>query len=734
MDALHASFPNPLLKPLVTLLVNNGINARKSFLSLCRYQGLPTDLTSSLYDRTKHVTDLAVKLVDTLQTNGVLPSNEDAWTTLDLQLSSPVFSGVMIYALSIHPYASEEEELDILLQMRLKEKDVLDSRQPYSRMNFNVWSGDIDGRLHPNIKPNPRMAYTIGSAILATFQKFQGTVIFPRYSNKPLPSRDISTLKRKFPEIRPDEDLKYPVDLDELYGSKRIRLDGPVEMRQRWYPSQLVPRTYFVSSSTAHISSRFLQAFFNSLCDSLPITNRISRVNVNRLFMQENSEFLFYDLTTFTSRCIATRDFIRWLASQGKGYKVYTRSISEGTVGTTIGDLLEEYAKTVNEFLPWYYDPDKWEGDHGTAGYLGVFGNIASCTFLHGATLGMMARSEDDAGCAGDDAAINTTDKEEIETGIATIGVYEPSKVFVIKSTKPTRDSNALYLKRRVFVSLNGNLQLSSHFLPPSFLFTVRAKPEYSRYHVEMSGTRAEMLNRTRSSVMSSFRTAIGLPPAELASVHGLLKNFYRLHNMPEDGYVPQYHRRRVSDRPFIPSLQHIGSSNFLEETLVSCFNNYSRVPNRQKVQDGFYFRLRYGMTFEMTERPPDLVVLEKLGIVRKVSYPGDFVDYIGEEAITPVLIEYSQGSRYAGRRRRYHVCKPIPDWAWNGEIVEFFGEIVSHDEYKVSLSEMICSRVPERITLYSLQMVLKRKRKRMNTFVMMTKTTMYLLRYSLET
>jgi len=293
MDALYASFPNPLLKPLVSLLVNNGTQARKSFLSLCRYQGLPTDLTSPLYDKTKLVIDLAIRLVDTLQTNGILPSNEDAWTTLDITLSSPVFSGVMIYALSIHPYASEEEELDILLQLRLKEKDVIDSRQPYSRMNFNVWSGDIDGRLHPDIKPNPRMAYTIGSAILATFQKFQGTVLFP---------------------------------------------------------------------------------------------------------------------------------------------------------------------------------------------------------------------------------------------------------------------------------------------------------------------------------------------------------------------------------------------------------------------------------------------------------YPGDFVDYIGSEAITPVLIEYSQGSRYAGRRRRYHVCKPIPDWAWNGEIVEFFGEVVSHDEYKVSLSEIICSRVPERITLYSLQMVLKRKRNWMNTFVMMTKTTMYLLRYSFET
>jgi len=413
------------------------------------------------------------------------------------------------------------------------------------------------------------------------------------------------------------------------------------------------------------------------------------------------------------------------LASQGKGFVVYTRSISEGTIKTTIGDLLEEYAKTVNEFLPWYYDPDGWEGDHGTAGFLGVFGNIASCTFLHGATLGMMARSEDDAGCAGDDAAINTNDRDEVETGISTIGVYEPSKVFVIRSHKPTRDSNSLYLKRRVFVSLNGNLQLSSHFLPPSFLFTVRGQREYSRYHVEMSGTRAEMLNRSITSVMSAFRTAIALPPAELSSVYGMLRYFYSIHDMPLDGYVPQYHQRRSSRRPFIPSLNSLGSSNFLEETLVSCFNNFARVPNRQKVLDGIYFRPKFGMTFEMTERPPDLVVLEKLGIVTKVSYPGDFIDFIGPEAITPVLIEYSQGSRYAGRRRRYLVCKPIPDWAWNGEIVEFFGEVVSHDVYTVSLTMIICFGVPERITQYSLHMAMMRNRKRMNTFVMMTKTMM---------
>jgi len=349
---------------------------------------------------------------------------------------------------------------------------------------------------------------------------------------------------------------------------------------------------------------------------------------------------------------------------------------------TTLGDLLEDYAENVNEFLPWYYDEDNWEGDHGVAGFLGVFGNIASCTFLHGATLGMLGETENDTGCAGDDAAINTTESPKVELGVSTIGIYEPSKVFIIKSHKPTKMSDALYLKRRVFVTESGRLDKLELFRPPSLLWTVYRKPEYMRFKVEMAGSKKEVRSRCISSVLSTFRSAVGMPSYDLVLMHEFLASFYQHHSISPRGFVPQFEYFRGENELFVPSLDFLGSEDFIEETIHSCFRGFARVPNREPIEDGLYLRLYKGMIFETTERNPDLRSLEMLGMVEKRAYPGGFIELLGEQALNAVVDEYLSKRNNSSRRYRFEVVKDIPPWAWDGECVEFFGlPVDSHIE-----------------------------------------------------
>jgi len=141
MDTLYRFSSETLLKPLTSIITQNGMPMRKAFISLCIYQGLPSDPNSALYEKTIEYITLVLPMIHQLQESSVVPSNDNPWVYLDSKLSSPYFSGLLLYALHIHPYTSREEEQKIYYTQRIKEVEVLDSRQPYSRLIRDARNG-----------------------------------------------------------------------------------------------------------------------------------------------------------------------------------------------------------------------------------------------------------------------------------------------------------------------------------------------------------------------------------------------------------------------------------------------------------------------------------------------------------------------------------------------------------------------------------------------------------------
>lgn len=680
-DVVHL-FPDRLFKAIVSVTPGEGRSFRKSLLSLARYRGLPRASPNVLYDRNYPAIAVLLQLANQLKQMGVITDNDPPYDFLDRWLWHPVHAGLIIQAMCLTPYSTPNEEEEIRNELLLKEKRVLDSRYSFFRLNFEVWNSTPDAAMHPDVPPNGDVARTVRECIMKTFDQFRHRTLVPRYSRKPLGTHAQTQLKRKFSDILPkrSDGQLYQVDLETVRGEKRICLEGGVEMRQRWYPNQLVPRTYFVAGETAYFHSRFVQDFFNRLCDNFPPTNRHSRVNPRRLSCASGKHFLFYDLTTFTSSCINQRDFIRFLARLGADVPVITSSYGEGPSETTLGMVLEEYALYANEFMRWHMTEKDWEGDHGVAGFLGVLGNIASCTFLHGAVLSMLVDSEGDCGCAGDDAVASTDNERRIDRGISTIGDYQEDKVYrLIPEFPPTIQSDCLYLKRRTFLSESGNLAQLHYFQPPSPLHPKYRKDESysSRYRQELKGQNHEILSRVIASITQSFKSAVRLSEEHLSTARSYLTSFYHSLSLSRTGYVPQLERVQSNAIPFYPSLEALGHFDFREQTIEANFRGFARVVARTVSPDYCPIRLKKGMTFETCFRGHTITTLEKAGILESVrGYSGGVETYTGRRALHRVLEEYTSYEK--GRRiRAYYMKDDVPDWAWGGSIVEIEGRIL---------------------------------------------------------
>jgi hypothetical protein len=90
---------------------------------------------------------------------------------------------------------------------------------------------------------------------------------------------------------------------------------------------------------------------------------------------------------------------------------------------------------------------------HNVAGFLGVYGNLMSCTFVHGVSVLMMIDNPDKLNVAGDDghAAISRSNVDTLFDVIRGNGVVERSKLY------STDEEGSICLKRGI---VQFNLQL----------------------------------------------------------------------------------------------------------------------------------------------------------------------------------------------------------------------------------------------------------------------------------
>jgi len=165
-----------------------------------------------------------------------------------------------------------------------------------------------------------------------------------------------------------------------------------MEVRQTWKFNDLTPRTYFAMGSQAYIHSKYAQAIFNRLIDSFAVSHRRQRFDLERLDLSDIDDVWVYDYSSFTSNFTEQKYFLQELGEYCLGYplKVFDTHFGEQTLD--LGVYILEYLEHTSVMPEFYLGPalctrldlPPLRFSHRRAGALGVYGNLASCTVLHG--------------------------------------------------------------------------------------------------------------------------------------------------------------------------------------------------------------------------------------------------------------------------------------------------------------------------------------------------------------
>ncbi|KAK2731455.1 hypothetical protein FQN55_004671 [Onygenales sp. PD_40] len=156
-----------------------------------------------------------------------------------------------------------------------------------------------------------------------------------------------------------------------------------------------------------------------NLCDSMPPTNGRTCINPTHLCIKDGHHAFIYDLTGFTSSLHEQRHFVDRLAEYCHGNAVKIVDAWSGVIDIDLGDLIKEYNTLNNQGQ--YSQKQACGKDipmllHCTAGFLGVYGNIANATFLHGITILQLYDDDELLNVAGDDGIGDSGDDEEVFT------------------------------------------------------------------------------------------------------------------------------------------------------------------------------------------------------------------------------------------------------------------------------------------------------------------------------
>jgi len=615
------------------------IRIRKQLLLLCRYMGTDThgNLISLTYDAMCSWTDYLYPNAN----NPFLPGEhnyDSASAALHEVVSDPFLCGAVIMSILIAdlPDAVVQEQK---LESYLKEIRVMDSTPYLPHVDWSVFFGNYGAPFHPLMKPNPPNASIVHQAI----DSWRKTVAapdklyFPRISSKLLPSFTRREMSKYVDLLIQPPELSTQGSLEWLYAKHGVEfIDGGCELKQRWYTNGLTPRSYFVCGAEGYDRSKYVHKLFNDLNQSLITVSRFNRVNPQRIHIRHAKTAVFYDLTSFTSNCGLQKPFIDALATYCSGTNISIMDTRLGPIEIDLGDLLREYNEM--NHLPEYDCPALFESlvnsRHGVAGFLGVNGNIMSCTFLHGAFLLQLCDYEDECGCAGDDAVVICEDEQYVFGCISLIGILAVEKTFVLYEGTPA----VVYLKRRTFMDpVSRNLRQHSYFQFPSFLPFMRGDHALKRFR-EAIMTRTELHNLAVSSISSSFRSAARFRSHPCFDrIVGFLYEYYAALDLPIEGHVPQFSKIQQKRYGFLPGLDSLGNRDFVEITLQSLYPGFAFLPIRT---DMFTYRVpvRKGIFFQ-SSGDPHVSLLQKLGVVEPVKKLKQMVT--GVDGLTRVIQEF---------------------------------------------------------------------------------------------
>jgi len=334
------------------------------------------------------------------------------------------------------------------------------------------------------------------------------------------------------------------------------------------------------------------------------------------------------------------RHFLNALAMYCRGRYVRILDGIEGLISVDLGELLLQY----NELnIEPKYSSAKLIGKgleltHHVAGFLGVFGNLASCTFLHGAVISQLVSTFSQLGVAGDDGAVESADDYTTFFMIRLLGLMEESKGY-----NTSESGNQVYLKRPI-------RQVGSRLFSDSFALYSMVEHLFDEDDSRFFPTPRSIGERKGSlaaSIVAYLRslTRILLSPDQKDCILQFLTNVYQHANFPIWGNVPQIHVDHFSFIGKLPSgivptlsVECLGNDP-IEFTIKSLYQNVAVLPERTLSRiDMDYEMLYVGSSFVCTGSAL-LSYYKKLGFVD--TEQGDVI-LSGEEGLHALLRHYS--------------------------------------------------------------------------------------------
>lgn len=460
----------PMLHDQIYHIVSMPLATRSVLIKCCQAQSVPPNNTP--------LGIMISKLPPYYVKHGFMRTRYTPFSTFhDMQplIVGPVTSAIILDLCRALPL--EQFEIDGAREASWR-KEGIKIEEPERKCQIN-WNPIFDPAkfeepMLPFLPPNPTMAKYIFAGLHLWKRRLVDRVLLPRHTRKNM-SRDTrrcyeeeSGISLENTPIFSQEDwLRY-------YHRTGIKLGGVTEMRQKWYPSGAKPRTYFAQGGYHYSNSALLQDLFTSLVNSMPFTHHITRLLPSRLHLREGNHYRVYDLSTFTSNMAEQRGFVRRLAEFCYGTRVYYLDLRLGIQEADLGDLMTEYYDTCvfhpevsYERVPGVVlDAERvFVSDHGVASMLGIFGNLMTCTFAHGALMAQTVEKEDLINVAGDDGLVEETsdNSQEIQWSIKTLGECEMSKTFL------SSDEGCICLKRPLYEEM-GVLKHGFSCIPPSLI------------------------------------------------------------------------------------------------------------------------------------------------------------------------------------------------------------------------------------------------------------------------
>jgi hypothetical protein len=462
----------------------------------------------------------------------------------------------------------------------------------------------------------------------------EGPPLFPLMSNKACSHWTRREVEQYWPSWRMDSCVENPeimtqAVLEKLYTEQGVKAGGPCELRQKLYRAGITPRTYFAQGGSAFFSSCYLQRPCSALVDCFPVSNHVLRLVPSNLRLDNPFQHVFiYDLTSFTSLFREFLPFIRCLAEFCRGTDVTVWDGQYGYVTEDLGEMWSSYADFNASQPP--YSPERFTKEeqifyHMCAGFLGVYGNLMICTFLHAVVVLAVVGEVSKCYTAGDDGGAvlmcslilvwegtrnkpkqgnNPSDDVAILFyALSLLGLIQWSKVFT------TQEFGAVALKRPL-VQVEGVLHSPQMVVwPQSILiqiymnWTVHRDPRFFTYYMfnDRKSCRKAIISEVTRFLSHVAALEHRATDFDLQVVRRYVDWVYDTLSLPKQGLVPQFSLNTYADE-FIANVEgplEIFREDPFVRTIKARWCNWVYVPHRWGESD---YAVRIGSDYRVGE------------------------------------------------------------------------------------------------------------------------------------